>query len=267
MDPPVYLFARLEDSNINIRSRAQIVVYTSHDGICDQLNRLLLGESILVSCFQFRHCCKRTGTHGCERKTVDRSVRVDGVQKATLDIHTPQDKGCTDMTLVSVQVPLQHGHCSHDAWLLTSGQAKELKLRFNLTSYSLCIGSSTCTTAPNVIRNLVNLFAALVDYEARGGPGICSEHHAAVENAPSKRGPRLMRFRQIVSAAGLQNHIIPKRVFKLKPSLHKRERLIGSAVNLSHLESTLPAPSTLQLLATRHAPKINKRKNERTKER
>ena len=79
----------------------------------------------------------------------------------TCGIYTCDDQVCADMSLISEEVLLEHGHAGDDARLAACGEGVQLEVGRDDGRGELGVSGGTSTSAPDLRGNEVQLLAVL----------------------------------------------------------------------------------------------------------
>ena len=75
---------------------------------------------------------------------------VDGKEMRAGWIDTCYNKVCADVSLISEEMLLQHGHASDDTRLAASGEGVEFEVRGNDGGSEFCVGGGSSSCTPNL---------------------------------------------------------------------------------------------------------------------
>mmetsp|Transcript_9760 Transcript_9760/g.26021 ORF Transcript_9760/g.26021 Transcript_9760/m.26021 type:complete len:345 (+) Transcript_9760:417-1451(+) len=215
----------LDDTDVDVAARPQIVEYTRRNRLVHELLCLLLGHRVLVFRLENCHCSQRARAHGHEREAVRRPVWVHRVQVRPVQVASAQHQSGADVPLILEQHLLEHRESSHNSALTTCAEPMQLQLRRDQLRcvFGICGGSRSA--AIDVRRNVVDLLAPFLEDDVVGcRPGVCTENHAIFEYHADDGRPRLDGFRGGVPTRF--EHRIAHAVVKRKSSfrLHLAQR-------------------------------------------
>lgn len=147
--------------NIHVRSRSQIVEYTSLNSIARQRDSLLLRHTGLPLRLEDRHSGKRTRAHGDIRQLIRASVCVHSEEPNTGRINACYDEVCADVSLVAEEVLLEHGHTGHDSRLAAGGEGVELEFGGDEGGCEFGVCGGTGSGTPDLRGDIMELLAVL----------------------------------------------------------------------------------------------------------
>lgn len=104
-----------DDAHVDVATGAEIVPDTGLDGVCAQLDGLVLGHVPLPLRLENGHGGQGSGTHGHVGQLVGAAVGVHGEEVAAGGIAACDDEVCANVALVAEEVLLEHGHDGRDA--------------------------------------------------------------------------------------------------------------------------------------------------------
>lgn len=115
-------------------------------------------------------------------------------------VKAAQYKRSADVALVLEQALLQQRHGSYDAGALASMKFVQLHVARDEVRDKLGVGRRSGTTAPDAVRDIVDLFTVLVgDNRALGRTRIGTEHDAIFVDQSDDRRTRARRTRDRVA--------------------------------------------------------------------
>lgn len=89
-------------------------------------------------------------------------MRINGIEMWPSSINSSQDQGSTNLSLMSEEILLEHGHGCGKSNLTPAIESVEFKLGTDQVRGKFGVSSCTGTTAINVGGNVVNLFTVFV---------------------------------------------------------------------------------------------------------
>lgn len=156
------------DGDVDVGAGAEIVEDTREDGVAGELDGVVLGQLGLPLRLKDTHGRQTTGAHGHVGELVSAAVRVHREQVRARRVAAGHDQVRANVALVAEEVLLQHRHARHHARLAARRQAVQLQLRRDERRRELGVGGGSGARAPDLRRNVVQLFAVLVCYDGSG---------------------------------------------------------------------------------------------------
>jgi len=126
--PAVLHLALFDDAEINVRTRAEIVVDSSFDGLDDEGLGLLLSHILLELAFKNGHRRQRTRAHAQERPGLVVAVRVDLDELGSFHVDATDDTVRSNVATVAEDVVGEPSDCHLDAALAVRVEPVQLQV-------------------------------------------------------------------------------------------------------------------------------------------
>ena len=172
--------ALLENDEVNVGTRAKIVVHTSLNSLDAKVLGLFLGQIFLESGVQNTHSSETTRAEGKIRRSERVTVSSDLHELRAAAVNTSDNKVGTNVTTISEDV-LDEARGSHlHSAFCASVHSMQLKLSLDHLSDVVAIGGRTGTSAVNVGSHVMQLGAVFVGHSGTGSRSRISSEYNTV---------------------------------------------------------------------------------------